>query len=186
MTNITPEQIAAWRELAEKATPRPWVKDSKFVSYPVKDSFGRQLWMPANEHYSDGDPDTDAEFIVAAVNNFIPALDEIERLTAESQEWKNLSNTFKFFANLADTNSDQLAKDNDRLASENAALKARAEAAERELAEYHSRQCEDCEWFFRDPKSDYFGSCLNRETYFTQIVSGMRCALWTPRESGHD
>jgi hypothetical protein len=84
---ITPEQIAQWREVAEKATFRPWYiakntiynGDNYEVVSTTTDNPVRELGC---------EPTPEIKYITLAANNFTALLDEIESFngTAEGRE----------------------------------------------------------------------------------------------------
>lgn len=82
MPNLTPDDLARLRAIAEAATPGPWSRDTfGCVSASRRN---RTIAMPGNGFRASAQDDTDARFIA----NFDPPtvlalLDEIERLRKE-------------------------------------------------------------------------------------------------------
>lgn len=139
-TQFTPENITAWRELAENERGLPWTKRA------IGNSLYMIIAVSAFEDtliIAEGVSKSDAAFIVAAVNNFSSALDEIERQAKEIDALTvELTERNAFIRDLANVDYvpdlayvTRVNQENANLTAENAALKARAEAAERELTE---------------------------------------------------
>lgn len=83
--SITPEQRAAWRELANAATPGPWRIECEVFSSHV------EIWAGKNRvgstrylHVPSSLPDA---LLITAARTAVPALlDEVDRLTRERDE----------------------------------------------------------------------------------------------------
>lgn len=91
---LSPEKIKEGRELGEKATPRPWTQDKTGED---KDGFATKSVIACvsrgqclyKENAGGISPPADLNYIEEACNNYIPALDEIERankILASSKE----------------------------------------------------------------------------------------------------
>ncbi len=152
---LTPERIAEIRNLAEKATPRPWemhiVDDDMFMNARyITAEGGRDDDLSETETPFHGEVvaitllqtprmadelrfEENGELIVTAANEIIPALDEIERLRARISDLESATRLSK-----------TIAEQNYRISvgykAENDTLLLRAETAERELAKTKARE----------------------------------------------
>ncbi|WNF07426.1 ead/Ea22-like family protein [Brevibacillus borstelensis] len=74
---ITPQELAAIRERAEKATPGPW----KLINYDNGFAvYASEVEMISDWYYENGFTEENAEFIANARTDIPRLLDEIERL----------------------------------------------------------------------------------------------------------
>ncbi|HDZ0405817.1 TPA: ead/Ea22-like family protein [Klebsiella pneumoniae] len=154
MTDIT-ELAQSLKAAAEKATPGPWAlaRDRKTVvsnqSHPIanlSDAMHRML--------ADGTTGQDAEFIsLANPANVLALVEALEKSQAQSSKWlegyhKAVSIGARYEERIA-----ELEEAEQKLCAANVTLDARAELAERRLAEMESRtvklpdgwQFEECE-----------------------------------------
>jgi hypothetical protein len=95
--------MAEQRELAERATARPWVN-------MTDETFWGQIRTASDEHFTEiarmpelDDRTDDFEYIAEAANHYPDALDAIDRLRAENDSLRaDFANTGKLFKNLLD------------------------------------------------------------------------------------
>ena len=79
--DFTPEKISELRELAKKATPRPWKYSEKYGTIEVFSGTIAITWDKTEEDFKNAI--SNGLYIEAAANTLPSALDEIERLTNE-------------------------------------------------------------------------------------------------------
>jgi hypothetical protein len=175
-TKFTPKFMAEQRELAEKATERPWwvghsdtrnLEDAKSYLAEMLDYLpeNTDLWMVGS-----GDPngvalitamtgngptsETNADYVMSAANNFPAALNEIEKLQAERDEWHCAYNSLNAVHEVICRDNNEMrdviiysmtGEDSDEIIKLNGELRKRLEEAEAAKG--------SCTWNYED--SDY-------------------------------
>jgi hypothetical protein len=88
MSKFTPEFIADQKELAEKATPRPWKNDGYSCFYYEHSIFAAFYTDVKKGFFAKYNID----FILASANNYPAALDEVTRLRAALEQVAGILN----------------------------------------------------------------------------------------------